>query len=307
MATRDDLDNQILAEGPSAGTAYLILSAWKEAGHFKRVIQEGIKALKVFPSDLRIRKLLGEAYLEAGLIAQAEAEMEKVTALTGEVITVYRDLADMYSRQGRDGAALKALKIYLSHRPDDDRATDLLGRLEMPAESRDGAAPDDKRHVFEIARETEPLPGAEPAEELPEIATPTLAEVYFGQGQVERAVAIYEKVIRNHPEDEKSRQRLYELMSSPGMEAGAGAEATPEGVPGPETEAPDVEGPERLMETAVESGEGEVPAGVFEAGAAAREEKESFDRGREKKKKMLSILEAWRDNIRETSKTPTPA
>ncbi|RPI74134.1 MAG: tetratricopeptide repeat protein [Desulfobacteraceae bacterium] len=87
---------------------------------------------------------------------------------------------------------------------------------------------------------TEPAPEAEPAEygphnddfyyfavddtedldDLPEIATPTLAEIYFNQGLVQDALNTYEKVILKNPQDRRSHQRLQEIKAdAPAMAA----------------------------------------------------------------------------------------
>jgi tetratricopeptide (TPR) repeat protein len=55
------------------------------------------------------------------------------------------------------------------------------------------------------------------------MATATLAEIYFQQGYVDKAIEIYVKVLRQHPDDEKSRARLSELRAMrAGQSAGSG-------------------------------------------------------------------------------------
>jgi len=48
---------------------------------------------------------------------------------------------------------------------------------------------------------------------LSEIATPTLAEVYVNQGQIQEALNIYERVIAQDPDDEASVKRVQELRT----------------------------------------------------------------------------------------------
>ena len=81
------------------------------------------------------------------------------------------------------------------------------------------------------------------------VATPTLGEVYFNQGLIHEAINVYEKVVVENPDDERSKERLIELQST-------------------------------------------LKAGPALAG-------KEVDRTREKKKKLLAVLEAWRDSIRE--------
>ena len=55
------------------------------------------------------------------------------------------------------------------------------------------------------------------------MATATLAEIYFQQGYLDKAIEIYLKVLRHDPGDEKSRARLSELRA---MRAGRSEEQT---------------------------------------------------------------------------------
>jgi tetratricopeptide (TPR) repeat protein len=57
-------------------------------------------------------------------------------------------------------------------------------------------------------------------DDLPEIATPTLAEIYFNQGLVQDAINTYEKVVLKNPQDQRSYQRLQEIKAdAPAMVA----------------------------------------------------------------------------------------
>jgi hypothetical protein len=90
----------------------------------------------------------------------------------------------------------------------------------------------------------EVTPASEPVEEPPrvqqpgapqpvaELASPTLAEIYFSQGHPEKAVELYRQVVEREPANERARMRLGELeaMQTPvaGHEApAASVEAAP--------------------------------------------------------------------------------
>jgi tetratricopeptide (TPR) repeat protein len=94
------------------------------------------------------------------------------------------------------------------------------------ADSEDAAAesrntgPDPKDEMTDAhlsPEETELLRDQEdehPAKGPPRgMATATLAEIYFQQGYVDKAIEIYLKVLRHDPGDEKSRARLSELRA----------------------------------------------------------------------------------------------
>ncbi len=213
MASTDDLYREILTDGPSPKTLYHLLSKLKEEGQLKRVIQESLKALTNYPNDIHIRRLLAESYFEVGFISQAEGELERVTELLAELAGTYKLQAEIYMKQKRKEEAMKALEIYLAHRPDDQEAQNLLNALrpeeEAPLEKPQLPAEDiDTAFEEEMAQEA-----PAPEEEGFEIATPTLAEIYFEQGQIEEAIRTYEIVVAQNPEDEPSKERLKELRA----------------------------------------------------------------------------------------------
>jgi tetratricopeptide (TPR) repeat protein len=253
MANTDDLYTRILADGPSPKTLFHLLSNLKKEGQLRRVIQESLKALNAYPNDIHIRRLLAETYFDAGLISQAEAELEKVSALITDLTDTYKLQAEIYIKQNRKEEATRCLELYLAHRPDDRMALDFLNALQPKEEA---PVQEPYPHIeapSTKSEEQEVLEAPALHEEPPEIATPTLAEIYFEQGQIEEAIDTYEIIVAQDPEDESSRGRLQELK---GM--------------------------------------------IAEQSAT---EEEGRDEVKEKKEKMIAILESWLANIREQFKT----
>jgi tetratricopeptide (TPR) repeat protein len=178
----------------------------KEEGQLKRVIREGIKALKVYPSDLYIRQLLAETCYEVGRIPQAEAELDKLLQQLDTFLPAYRLQAEIYRQQDRDAEAAWLLQLYLAHRPEDEDAVEFLEALKDTEESTVSEPPPT---VEEPSLEIE-----EPLDGKRRVATPTLGEVYFNQGLIHEAINVYEKVVVENPDDERSKQRLDELKST---------------------------------------------------------------------------------------------
>ena len=130
METSDSLFSKILANGPSPGTLFLVLSRMKEEGHLRKVIKECHHALDIYPDDIHIRRLLAETYLALGQIPQAESELDKVIARIDDLISSYGLKTEILLHQKREKEAVETLKIYLAHRPDDKEALLLLDSLE---------------------------------------------------------------------------------------------------------------------------------------------------------------------------------
>lgn len=254
MANTDELYTRILADGPSPKTLFHLLTNLKKEGQLRRVIQESLKALNAYPNDIHIRRLLAETYFDAGLISQAETELEKVSALIGDLTDTYKLQAEIYMKQNRKEEAIRCLELYLAHRPDDRMALDFLNTL-RPIEEAPVEEP--ALYVEETSTKSEEQEAVQEApdleEEPPEIATPTLAEIYFEQGQIEEAIDTYEIIVAQNPDDESSRSRLEELKS--------------------------MIADQDVME------------------------EEQRDEVREKKEKMITILESWLANIREQFRT----
>jgi len=264
MTNWDDLYDRIIDHGPSSETLFVVLSGMKESGQLKRVVQECIRALAIFPDDIPIRQLLAKTYFEMGLLSQAEAEVGKVISQFDHLFNAYKLQAEIYYSQKRNQESANALRIYLACQPDDEDALRLLETLgatqesqapeptaveEVPTEFRE-ATGEEASPQIETADEGSPISDAEA---FPEIATPTLAEIYFNQGQIAEAINTYEMVVAQNPGDERSRQRINELKTmvsaKPAMEA------------------------------------------------------QKRDREREIKERMINVLEAWLAGIRKMSRT----
>jgi tetratricopeptide (TPR) repeat protein len=202
MKNTNDLFSTILADGqPSSETFFLVLSKMKENGQLEDVIRECKKALTFFPRDIQIRRLLAEVYFDLGQTSSAEEEIERITDQIRHLMSAYKFQARIYHSQGKDDEAAQALQFYLMHHRDDQEALQFMAEIRpeqdvpFPAEETlEEMATSDKRGLLEIA-------------------TPTLAEIYFDQGQLLEAIEIYEKVVSQNPDDTHSKQRLDDLKA----------------------------------------------------------------------------------------------
>jgi len=248
MRQSSDLQDQILTNGPSQSTILLILTAMKEEGRTGEVIQGCLKALDNYPGDIHLRKLLAESYQEVGFIGRAEEELTRVTSEIDDLSSAYKLQARIYAQQERLDESFESLKRYLALNPDDREGLDLLDKVkpaepekesegmlvhEEPLPEVDVLEPETEPEpemleaeptIESAAGSTEAEPEVKPAEEEPEesvvdLATPTLAELYFIQGQIREAVNTYEKVLLDDPDDKASEQRLAELKASISQES----------------------------------------------------------------------------------------
>ncbi len=192
MSNRDDLYNAILAEAPSPSTLLIVCRRMKEDGKVSDALRVCIRGISLFPDDIRLRQCLSECYLELGFISLAEQEMIRITGQIERLVPVYKTLAGLFERQGRDEKAVLAIKKYLAHFPNDREALERLRNLKTK-------------------EEVSPTRTQPPKEIVSEIATHTLAEIYEGQGQLQAAIDTYKKLVEKDPEDFRARERMQQL------------------------------------------------------------------------------------------------
>ena len=158
---------------------------------------------------------------------QGEAELTRVVADIERWVSVYKIQGRLYAGQGRAKEALEALNRYLAHHPQDLEAIDLRDSLRPPEEKEIEEGPPMVERA--VPADEEPLPEEE-EEVFSALATPTLAEIYYNQGQIQEAIRAYEKVVSDNPEDRLSMARLAELKAS-----GPEEDLAPDMVPVPNT------------------------------------------------------------------------
>ena len=201
MDEKDNILDEILNHGPSVDSIFIVLTRMKKEGRSSEVVQQCIKFLRVYPDDIRLRIILAESYLETGFISLAGVELEKVGSMIQDLIPAYRLLAGIYAKQRRVTEAVDTLKIYLAHRPDATEARELLKEIKPADEVQ-----------LEVGKPTEDaVVAADEKDAVADLATPTIAELYYTQGKLSAAISTYEKVLNDNPDDIESLKRLNEL------------------------------------------------------------------------------------------------
>ncbi len=215
MEDKTALWNEILENGPSQTTLHIVLAQIKNEGRINEVIQWCMAFLKVYPKDVYLRMLLGESYFASGLMGQAEAEYVKAISLMDDLLSVHARLALIYAKQKRFSEAASEAAIYLAHHPEDVEMRELQQQIKTSE-----AKPEEPVQTWPVLPEDD-------AESLVAFATPTIAELYFSQGQLDAAVETYERVVTENPDDSASAARLLELKKE--LNAGlGGAEKEPD-------------------------------------------------------------------------------
>jgi len=200
MEKSNDLFGEILNYGPSQGTFFLVLKKMKEEGRSSEVIRECQKALSLYPDDLRLRTLLAESYLDLGFIGLAETELATVTSRLGDLVSAYKLQAEIYTKQQRNEEAVWALNQYLVHRPDDHDALDLLDKIKSGVEGekpKETQALEDFAHTEDQRIEEQTITGT------PEITEDDLRapEEDIESEYVPESLELSEDVVHSQEED----------------------------------------------------------------------------------------------------------
>jgi tetratricopeptide (TPR) repeat protein len=203
MEENTALCDEILKNGPSQSTLHIVLARIRDEGRVNEVIRWCMIFLRIYPKDVYLRMLLAECYLHMGSIGQAETEFLKVSSMMNDLLPVYAGLAGIYAKQKRFREAAGEAEIFLAHHPEDSEMRELLKKVQEAGDAVAGGA--------EGRDQKWPVLPDDDAGSLVDFSTPTIAELYFSQGQLEAAVETYKKVIEEHPDDSASAQRLSQL------------------------------------------------------------------------------------------------
>jgi len=168
-----------------------------------------LKGLQGAPDLLSARLLLGRCYLEKEMHSEAKAELEKVAATIEECLPVYKLLSRVYVHEKKDvNKALEAVRralYFTSQEAVRKKVTPLEMDLASPVS---GTAPPSSGESAGSGASK-----GESAEKSPRssIQTDTLAEIYIKQGKLEKALAIYDKILVADPENAAARKKQEDL------------------------------------------------------------------------------------------------
>ena len=184
MAGLDDIYDEVIDKIATPKARLLLVEMLKKEGKPQTVIKACQKVLEIFPDDIHIRRLLAETYFEEGSLDLAEQELEKIAKQINELSYIFKFQSELFRRENKIDDAIRSLQLYLAHNESDQEAADLLEEL-SPSKEEPSALP-----------------------------TSTLAELYYKQGEIDEAIAVYEQVVASSPDDEKAKHRLDELRGA---------------------------------------------------------------------------------------------
>ncbi|HEU5179744.1 MAG TPA: tetratricopeptide repeat protein [Candidatus Polarisedimenticolia bacterium] len=188
----------------------------------ERVAREGLQRHPTYHSA---KVLLGRVLLDLDRLEEAAAEFRSVLEAEPRNLLAGRLLAGIQRSQGRWAEALETFRRLQIFYPDDPDVRAQVYQLERGPEEASGTPT------------PTPSSSAAPPDAL---ATNTLAEIYLGQGLVDRAVGVYENMLRADPDNQALRRRLREIQKG-------GAVATAAAPDAPKSAAPPADPRQRVI------------------------------------------------------------
>jgi tetratricopeptide (TPR) repeat protein len=190
MAVMDEIElyQQMLTKDPSSQTFVYLAEAYFEREMYEKAIEVCVNGLRLRPHDLRARVILGLSFLRTGAWDRAETELLKAREMLEINAVAYEALAEIYTEKGDSEKAEQHRNVFQI----------------LHSSAPDG--PGTETPASEIELESLDLP-----QEDPDVVTVTMAELYVQQGHLEKAAAVYRKILENAPGTVGVEDRLAKL------------------------------------------------------------------------------------------------
>ncbi len=218
------VDGEEIAHVPAETFFVIEAEALRVQNRLDEAIETCQRGLQTAPDFLPARLLLGRCYLEKEMQAEAKQELEKVAAMIEECLPVYKFLSKIYVHERKDvNKALEAVRralYFTSQEVARKKVTplelDLVPPVSEPMISSSGGSTE-----AGVQKEWGDESRGKPTRSL--IQTDTLAEIYVKQGKLEKALAIYDKILTEDPENGAAREKQEALREAIKRKRGAAA------------------------------------------------------------------------------------
>ena len=212
---------RILEQDPSSSTFVFLAQILYKQSKLEQATGVLIKGLRYNKNNITGRFLLGKIYYERWMIDLAKKELERVFALAPDNLAAGKMLVEIYKSEEEFERALEVLNYVHEFHPSDAGIREgieiVRANLEKsaPVDSKGGntwenfSAPDvnsDNINTDETSESTVAVSKAE-------IVTETMADIYIQQGEYEKGIRVFQKILEKEPENSSVRMRLAECRT----------------------------------------------------------------------------------------------
>ena len=211
----EELDRKFPAQGSMvfARRAEALLRE-ERAADALRVLTEG---LELHPDFIAGFIVMARVYQEMGKLSEARTALENVLNLDSCCPSARHLLAMIAESRHESAECSRHLAVLIEQEPWDEEFQSTSSRMVIPVEAPvQEEAPRVRVDHLAPKYADEDLEEDEIEEEgaVPNVATVTLAEIYFQQGLKEQAAQIYRQLLERQPDNETVKKRLEEIEFS---------------------------------------------------------------------------------------------
>jgi tetratricopeptide (TPR) repeat protein len=196
---------QIVAKDPSSTAFVPLAEAYRQTGLLDDALEAARLGTNMLPHFSPGFSTMGRILGQMGRLDEAMSAYARALSIDRQSQSALVGLARLHLIRGERDLARKILTQAKEFHPDDEKISDMLNALDLPrpwAEIKQAS----KLQAAETNREVAPDESGEP------IPTATLAEIYVKQGLLDKAVKIYQDILKQSPENETARERILQLQ-----------------------------------------------------------------------------------------------
>jgi tetratricopeptide (TPR) repeat protein len=205
--------NALFRKYESAPDSYVfapLADAYRKAGQLDEAVEvckKGVRKHSEYPSG---HVVLGKCLFDLGAIEEADSSFRTVLGLDADNLVALKYLGMIEAGRGELDRAREHFKQILVLDPENREIRSMLEDLHTAAETHEEKP---AREVKDEQFEGEPISlGDGDMEMSDDLATTTLADIYFAQGYTDKAAKIYTEVLRRQPDNEEIKKKLKDLL-----------------------------------------------------------------------------------------------
>ena len=221
---------RIVEKDPNSTMFVPLAEEYRKQGLLEEATETLKKGLMVQPLYTTGRVALGKVLMEREMLQEAREEFERVLDSMPENIAARKKLAEVYLKLGRSDLADEHTQVVsgLTPPPSPGKTRGIQQGVEVkdsdatpgnvppepggrPAE---GVPVQENAEGAALMSDLEAMPGdtgPDATEDVIEIETASMADVYISQNLYDKAMDVLQKLLRQHPENKRVQQKIEDL------------------------------------------------------------------------------------------------
>ncbi|MGI9533874.1 MAG: tetratricopeptide repeat protein [Thermodesulfobacteriota bacterium] len=201
----------MLKDDPSSNCFVLLAEILIKRKKIEDALKVLVNGLRHNKHNITARFLLGKIYFERWMIDNAKREFEKVIKLAPDNIAVSKILIQIYTSEENIDAALKVAKKLLFYHQENEEIKLIINQLSTGNYIKEPDKPsiDNDSVINPLSAYLTETSGNEV-----DLATETLANLYFEQGHHARAIEILNKLLEQNPGNNELLEKIEKIKKA---------------------------------------------------------------------------------------------